>query len=85
MYMHPSLLGVRCVPLTLFLLLPLWRLFVSCPAPQGFPSGASTLWVGLFHCGILSILGLYLLFWTKLNLAQTTPLVLAAGLFTAGG
>lgn len=30
------------------------------------------------------MLGLYLLFWLQLNLAQTIPLALALGLFTAG-
>lgn len=31
------------------------------------------------------MLGLYLLFWTKLNLAQTVTPFLVLGLFTAGG
>jgi oligosaccharyltransferase complex subunit delta (ribophorin II) len=38
----------------------------------------------LFHGGIAAMLGLYLLFWVKLNLAQTAPLALLIGLFTAG-
>jgi hypothetical protein len=51
---------------------------------QGLPSGASNLWVLMFHGGIASMLGLYLLFWTKLNLAQTVTPFLVLGLFTAG-
>jgi oligosaccharyltransferase complex subunit delta (ribophorin II) len=42
------------------------------------------LWVLLFHGGIAAMLGLYLLFWLQLNLAQTLPLALGLGLFTAG-
>jgi oligosaccharyltransferase complex subunit delta (ribophorin II) len=52
--------------------------------PQGLPSGASNLFVILFHGGIASLLALYLLFWLRLNLAQTLPLALGLGLFTAG-
>lgn len=51
---------------------------------QGLPSGANNLWVLLFHGGIAGMLGLYLLFWLKLNLAQTIPAALGIGLFTAG-
>lgn len=55
--------------------------FAHC---QGLPTGASNLWVMLFHGGIAAMLGLYLLFWVKLNLAQTAPLALLLGLFIAG-
>jgi oligosaccharyltransferase complex subunit delta (ribophorin II) len=51
---------------------------------QNLPAGASNLWVLLFHGGIAAMLGLYLLFWVKLNLAQTLPLALLLGVFTAG-
>jgi hypothetical protein len=63
-----------------------WPLVCYCaPLPlQGLPTGASNLWVMLFHGGIAAMLGLYLLFWVKLNLAQTAPLALLLGLFIAG-
>ena len=35
----------------------------------------------LFHGGIAAILGLYMLFWLKLNLAQTLPIAGLIGLF----
>ncbi|KAG2445474.1 hypothetical protein HXX76_000090 [Chlamydomonas incerta] len=38
----------------------------------------------LFHGGLAAMLLLYLLFWLKLNLAQTLPLAGAGGLFVAG-
>eukprot|EP00878_Enallax_costatus_P042940 GHUV01050464.1.p2 GENE.GHUV01050464.1~~GHUV01050464.1.p2 ORF type:complete len:217 (+),score=92.75 GHUV01050464.1:359-1009(+) len=51
---------------------------------KGLPSGAATLWVLLFHGGIAAMLLLYLLFWLRLNLAQTLPVALALGVFVAG-
>jgi len=52
---------------------------------QGIPSGGS-LWVLLFHGSIAGMLGLYLMFWLKLNLAQTMPLAVGIGLLvTATG
>jgi hypothetical protein len=51
---------------------------------QGLPYGASTLWVLLFHGGIAALLGLFLLFWARLNLAQTLTPAALLGLFTAG-
>lgn len=51
---------------------------------QGLPSGAASLWVLLFHGGIAAMLGLYFLFWIRLNLAQTIPMALGLGLFVAG-
>lgn len=36
-----------------------------------------------FHASIAAMLFLYLLFWLKLNLAETLPLVLAGGLTVA--
>ena len=50
---------------------------------QGFPSGPGALWAMLFHGGIASVLVLYWLFWTQLNLAQTLPPAVALGLATA--
>ncbi|KAL3162543.1 proteasome regulatory particle base subunit [Trebouxia sp. C0010 RCD-2024] len=50
---------------------------------KGFPKGgASRLAAIAFHGGILSILGLYTLFWLKLNLIQTLPWLLVLGVFT---
>lgn len=56
----------------------------SRASAQGLPSGAGTLWVLLFHGGIAALLGLYLLFWLRLNLASTLPLAIGLGLFIAG-
>jgi hypothetical protein len=50
---------------------------------QGFPSGTAGLWALLFHGGIAAMLGLYLLFWLRLNLAQTLPLALGLACFMA--
>lgn len=50
---------------------------------QNFPTGAGSLWALLFHGGIASILVLYWLFWTRLNLAQTLPPALGLGAVTA--
>ncbi len=50
---------------------------------QGMPSGDNRLWVLLFHGSIAALLGLYLLFWLRLNLAQTLPLALLLGLVVA--
>lgn len=50
---------------------------------QGFPSSGSGFIAAMaFHGGIASILGLYTLFWLKLNLMQTLPILLVLGLFT---
>lgn len=51
---------------------------------QGMPGGSGPLWVLLFHGSIAAMLGLYMLFWTKLNLAQTMPLAMGLGLAVAG-
>lgn len=51
---------------------------------QGLPAGAGSLWVLLFHGGIAALLGLYTLFWLRLNLAKTLPLAMGLGLFIAG-
>lgn len=47
---------------------------------KGMPSGLAPL---VFHGGILSILVLYWLFWTHLNLLQTLPLLMGLGLVTS--
>lgn len=73
----------------LFLLLVRWMLL--CPlsrtlltALQGFPiDGTTRLAAMIFHGSIGSMLFLYYLFWVKLNLAQTLPLVLAIGAVVA--
>lgn len=50
---------------------------------QGFPtSGPSFIAAIAFHGGIGSILALYTLFWLRLNLMQTLPILLVLGLFT---
>lgn len=50
---------------------------------QGFPTkGPAFVSAVAFHIGILSILGLYTLFWLKLNLMQTLPILLVLGIFT---
>ena len=51
---------------------------------SGLPSGAGALWAAAFHGGIASLLLLYWLFWTRLDLATTLPLALALGAATAG-
>ena len=48
------------------------------PAAGTTASLAST----AFHAGIASILGLYLLFWLKLNILQTLPVLAVLALFT---
>lgn len=63
--------------------LVLWLLATGALAPGAFPSGPGALWAFLFHGGIAAMLGLYWLFWTRLNLAQTLPAAGAIGLFTA--
>lgn len=50
---------------------------------KGFPANSSGFWSLLFHGGIGAMLALYLLFWLKLNLAQTLPLIAVLGLVTA--
>jgi oligosaccharyltransferase complex subunit delta (ribophorin II) len=54
-----------------------------CFLLQGFPSGTAGLWALMFHGSIAAMLGLYLLFWLRLNLAQTLPLALGLGCFMA--
>ena len=50
---------------------------------QGFPkSGPAFVAAVAFHGGIASILGLYTLFWLRLNLMQTLPVLLVLGIFT---
>jgi oligosaccharyltransferase complex subunit delta (ribophorin II) len=56
---------------------------LPCLALQGFPTGITAVWAVAFHGGIAAMLGLYLLFWTQLNLATTLPLVGGLGLFIA--
>ncbi|KAF8056103.1 nifk [Scenedesmus sp. PABB004] len=51
---------------------------------SGLPRGGGALWALLFHGGIAALLGLYLLFWLRLNLAATLPLAAGLGLFIAG-
>ena len=54
-----------------------------CVISQGFPkAGAGRLAAMAFHGGIASILGLYTLFWVKLDLMQTLPWLLVLGIFT---
>lgn len=54
-----------------------------CVLLQGFPKdGAGRVAAMAFHGGIASILGLYTLFWMKLNLMQTLPWLLVLGIFT---
>lgn len=48
---------------------------------KGSSSGAGILRIG-FHIGILSILVLYSLFWMKLNLVQTLPILVALEVVT---
>lgn len=51
---------------------------------QGFPTdGAGFVAAAGFHGGLAAICGLYLLFWVKLNLMQTVPLLAALGTATA--
>lgn len=47
---------------------------------KGFTGSVSQL---LFHGGILSILVLYYLFWTRINLLQTLPVLGVLGLVTS--
>ena len=55
----------------------------ACVLLQGFPKdGAGRVAAMAFHGGIASILGLYTLFWMKLNLMQTLPWLLVLGIFT---
>ena len=55
----------------------------SCVMLQAFPkNGPSRLAAIAFHGGIVSILGLYTLFWLKINLIQTLPWLLVLGIFT---
>ena len=68
------------------LILLLWTLSrhpaVNLGAWPGFDSAAGLACVA-FHAGIGGILGLYLLFWARLNILQTLPLLAVLGLFTA--
>ena len=50
---------------------------------QGFPRNATAHVAAVaFHSGTASILGLYTLFWLKLNLMQTLPILLVLGIVT---
>ena len=62
----------------------LWFLSQSSAVNLGaWPTGSYTASACLaFHAGIASILGLYLLFWTHLNILQTLPILAVLGLFT---
>lgn len=51
---------------------------------KGFPTGAGFVAAAGFHGGLAAVLGLYLLFWLRLNLAQAAALALALGTVTAG-
>ena len=52
---------------------------------QGFPkTGPAFISAVAFHGGIASILGLYTLFWLRLNLMQTLPILSVLGVFTMG-
>ena len=67
------------------LILLLWTLSrhpaANLGAWPGFGSAAGLACVA-FHGGIAGILGLYLLFWARLNILQTLPLLAVLGLFT---
>ncbi|WIA23212.1 hypothetical protein OEZ86_010100 [Tetradesmus obliquus] len=71
--------GLALAPLAL-LVLYLGALGVNF---AGFPSGTAGLWALLFHGGIAALLGLYALFWLRLDLASTLPAALGLGAFTA--
>lgn len=72
--------ALALAPLALLLLFLLASGLLALPA---FPSGPGALWALLFHAGIAALLGLYWLFWTRLNLAQTLPAALGIGVATA--
>lgn len=79
--------SVVSVLFTLLALAPLLLLFVMLSSIganlKGFPrSGPALVAAVAFHGGIASILGLYTLFWLKLNLIQTLPILLVLGIFT---
>ena len=72
--------AVVAAPVALYLLVvgPL------CGANLGaFPTGAAALPALAFHAGLAAIMGLYLLFWTSLNLLQTVPLLAVLASATA--
>jgi oligosaccharyltransferase complex subunit delta (ribophorin II) len=50
---------------------------------QGFPSGGGFLAAAGFHLGLLSILGLYMLFWLRLTMVQTLPMLALLSAVTA--
>ncbi|KAL4853920.1 Dolichyl-diphosphooligosaccharide--protein glycosyltransferase subunit 2 [Chlorella vulgaris] len=50
---------------------------------KGFPSGGGFLAAAGFHLGLLSILGLYLLFWLRLTMVQTLPMLAVLSAVTA--
>lgn len=51
---------------------------------KGFPtSGGALLAASGFHLGLLSILALYLLFWLRLNLMQTVPILAVLAVVTS--
>lgn len=55
-------------------------LTLSVCVPQAWPKDASTALAALlFHGLIAAMLGLYLFFWLKWNLAKTLPVALALG------
>ncbi|KAI8473224.1 MAG: Oligosaccharyltransferase subunit Ribophorin II-domain-containing protein [Monoraphidium minutum] len=72
--------GLAFAPLAL---LVLYLAATGGLALPNFPAGGGGLWALLFHGGIAALLGLYWLFWTRLNLAQTLPAALGVGAFTA--
>ena len=67
------------------LLLLLWTLSRH-PAVnlRAWPALGTAAWLACvaFHAGIGGILGLYLLFWARLNILQTLPLLAVLGVFT---
>lgn len=76
---------IAFIPMAIFILILNKLGALNVKGLSSFSSTSSSFWPLLFHGGIASLLGLYFLFWLRLNLMATTPIAIGIGSVTAVG